>query len=209
MSFHHKILNKIDLIIFESKMQHKSGILKKLFSRLFGGTPPSMNYKIKDDDGQILMGTRISNTTFIDHPTSLKLGENVYIGHFNIIEASNGMTIEEGVQITSHCVITTHSSHHSIRLYGKKYNGSEMLGYVKGSIHIGKYSFIGPHSTIMPNSQIGKGSLISAYSYVKGSFPDFAILAGNPATVVGDTRQLDAQWLEKHPELKANYNAWI
>lgn len=167
-----------------------------------------MMTRIKDQNGQILHKTALSNSTFIDYQENLVLGEAVYIGHFNFIEASNGMTIEEGCQITSHCVITTHSSHDSIRLYGRNYAGAEMIGYMKGAVKIGKYSFIGPHSTIMPGSTIGKGSIVSAYSYVEGTYPDYAIIAGNPAKVIGDTRDRDQAHLDKHQELREYYNEW-
>ena len=164
--------------------------------------------RIKDKDGKNIPGTRISSHTFIDHPSSLSLAQGVYIGHFNVVEASHGLTIEEGVQITTHCVITTHSSHQSIRLYGASYAGKEMIGYVKGSVTVGKYSFIGPHSTVMPGTIIGKGSLVHAYSYVRGEFPDFSIIGGNPAKVLGDTRTIDRALLEQYPELNSLYNEW-
>lgn len=164
--------------------------------------------RIKDKNGKNIPGTRISSHTFIDYPGSLDLAEGVYIGHFNVLEASHGLTIEEGVQVTTHCVITTHSSHQSIRLYGSSYAGKEMIGYVTGGVQIGKFSFIGPHSTIMPGTKIGKGSLVHAYSYVRGEFPDFAIIGGNPAIVIGDTRTLDGAMLEQYPELKSLYNEW-
>jgi acetyltransferase-like isoleucine patch superfamily enzyme len=83
-----------------------------------------------------------------------------------------------------------------------------MVGYVKGPVHVGKYTFVGPHSTLMPGTTIGKGCLVQAYSYVKGNFPDFSILGGNPAKIIGDTRQLDQKYLEEHPELKPTYEAW-
>ncbi|MBK6640493.1 MAG: hypothetical protein IPG39_04320 [Bacteroidetes bacterium] len=35
---------------------------------------------------------------------------------------------------------------------------------------MGAYTFIGPHVTIMPGASIGKGSVIAAYSLVKGEF---------------------------------------
>jgi acetyltransferase-like isoleucine patch superfamily enzyme len=167
-----------------------------------------MIYGYIGHDGKSIHRTGVSSSTFIDYPHQLKLSEGVYIGHHNFIEASNGIEIEEGVQITNYVSITTHSSHNSIRLYGENYSGAEMIGYQKGAVFIGKYSFIGPHSTIMPGTKIGKGSLIAAYSYVRGEFPDFAILAGNPATVVGDTREKDVEWIQKHPELKPFYDAW-
>ena len=83
-----------------------------------------------------------------------------------------------------------------------------MIGYQKGEVFIGKYSFIGPHVTIMPNTKIGKGSIVSSHSYVRGEFPDYSIISGNPAKVIGDTRTKDLEIIRKHPELKKNYDEW-
>lgn len=169
---------------------------------------PKMIYNYIGREGRIISKTGVSSSTFIDYPQNLELGTGVYIGHHNFLEASNGLIIEEGCQITNFVSITTHSSHVSIRLYGAQYAGGNMIGYVKGSVRIGKYSFIGPHSTVMPDTVIGKGSLVAAYSYVQGNFPDFSIIAGNPAKVVGDTRTKDSQMLQDFPELKDFYDDW-
>jgi acetyltransferase-like isoleucine patch superfamily enzyme len=169
---------------------------------------PKMMYSFFKKDGKVVYGSSVSNSTYIDYPQNLTVGERVYIGHHNFIEASHGIRIGDGCQITNFVSITTHSSHDSIRLYGKNYAGSEMIGYLKGSIEIGKFSFIGPHSTLMPGTKLGKGCLVAAYSYVQGEFPDFSILAGNPAKVIGDTRTRDQVTLDKHPELNQYYHAW-
>lgn len=172
-------------------------------------TKPRMIGGYKRYDGIYLKNTRISNTTFIDNLENLEIEDNVFIGHYNYIEASNRITIKEGCQITNFISITSHSSHISIRLYGKRYGSFQNhKGYEKGSVFIGKYSFIGPHSIIMPNTTIGKGSIVGAYSYVQGDFPDFSIIKGNPAKVVGDTRHLDSKYLTENPELKDFYNEW-
>ena len=189
-------------------MYISNSIFQKVFRRIFPNSRPRMLNKIKDNQKNIISKTRISSSTFIDHPRTLELAENVYIGHFNFIEASQGLKIDTGVQITSFITITTHSSHQAIRLYGNAYSGADMLGYIKGPIEIGAYSFSGPHTTIMPNTKIGKGCIVSAYSYVKGEFPDFSIIGGNPAKVIGDTRTLDASFLKENPSLKSNYDAW-
>lgn len=167
-----------------------------------------MIYSYIGSDGKIIPKTCVSSSTFIDYPQNLQLGKNCYIGHHNFLEASNGLTIDDGCQITSFCTITTHSSHTSIRLYGYNYAGADMIGYVKGRVHIGKFTFIGPHCTIMPGTIIGKGSLVAAYSYVRGDFPDYSIISGNPAIVVGDTRKKDQLFLDQNPELKKSYHAW-
>jgi len=182
----------------------------RLVKKIYWLTQPRMLPILKDSDGKKLFSSRIASTTFIDHPKSLKISDNFYIGHNNYIEASNGITIEEGCQITNFINITSHSSHLSIRLYGKKYiNFKDHIGYIKGPISIGRYSFIGPYSVIMPNTKIGKGCIVSAYSYVKGDYPDFSIIKGNPAKVVGDTRDLDKDYLAQHPELDELYQQWV
>lgn len=183
-------------------------LLRKLRNRWISRYSPRMISPFFGRDGKPILRTRVSNSTFIDQIQGLDLAENVYIGHHNFLEASHGIRIEEGCQITSFISITSHSSHQSIRLYGKSYAGKEMIGYITGSVHIGKYTFVGPHSTIMPNTKIGKGSIVAAYSYVQGEFPDFAIIAGNPAVVIGDTRERDQAMIAQHPELKQYYDEW-
>ena len=164
--------------------------------------------------GRLLPNTRISGASVIEHEDKLVLGDNVFIGAFNFIEASAGITIGEGVQITSHCAIVTHSSHRSQRLLGPAYStwpltpATQRPGWIAGPVAIGAYSFIGPHSLIEANTRIGRGSLVCAGSFVRGQYPDFAILEGRPARVVGDSRTADARLLERYPELRVLYDAW-
>ena len=159
--------------------------------------------------GRALAHTRISPSTCIEHEAGLQLADHVYIGPFNLMEASGGITVEEGVQITSHCSIITHSSHRTLRLLGRTYvqGGRNRPGWVAGPVHIGAYSFIGPHSVIEAGTRLGRGSLVCAGSVVRGQFPDFAVLRGNPALVVGDTRDTDHALLRAHPEARAHYEA--
>ena len=71
--------------------------------------------------GRDLPHTRISPSTCIECEDRLVLGDHVYVGHFNLLDASGGLTLDEGVQITSHCAIVTHSSHRSQRLLGRAF----------------------------------------------------------------------------------------
>jgi len=170
---------------------------------------PQMVYGYLDQNGTKLANTRISNTTVLEKKC-LELEDNVFIGHFNFIDATNHrVLIQEGCQITNFVSILTHSSHQSIRLYGRNYRDfSDLVAYLKGSVEIGAYTFIGPHSVIMPKTKIGKGCLVTAFSYVSGVFPDFSIISGNPAQIIGDTRASDKAMLQKHPELRDYYTAW-
>jgi acetyltransferase-like isoleucine patch superfamily enzyme len=161
--------------------------------------------------GRLLPHTRISPSSCIEHEDKLHLADHVYIGPFNFIEASAGITLHEGVQVTSHVTIVTHSSHRALRLMGRDYaasRGGERPGWVAGPIEIGAYSFIGPHALIEAGSTLGRGTLVRAGSVVRGRFPDFAVLAGNPAMVVGDTRNADQALLQEHPDWRAHRDAW-
>jgi acetyltransferase-like isoleucine patch superfamily enzyme len=171
-----------------------------VFRRIFG----------ERSQGHALPNTRISPSSCIEHEDRLVLADHVYVGPFNFIEASGGITLEEGVQITSHVSIVTHSSHRALRLLGREYVAwrGERPGWIAGPVAIGAYSFIGPHVLIEAGTRLGRGTLVRAGSIVRGEFPDFAVLEGRPAQVVGDTRHTDEALLQRHPELRRHYLAW-
>ncbi len=154
--------------------------------------------------------SRIAPSTCIEGEGGLQLADHVFIGQFNFIDAGAGLVIEEGVQITNFCSIVTHSTHNALRVNGRRSAvlGGELPGYRKGPIRLGAYSFVGPHSLIEPGSTLGKGAILCAYSQLRAAAPDFAIMAGQPARQVGDTRERDAALLARHPELREAYEAW-
>jgi acetyltransferase-like isoleucine patch superfamily enzyme len=180
--------------------------LQGLWRALVG---PRMLYGWRRGDGRWLPHARVSSATRIEAPALLDIDDHVFIGHFNLLDASGGLHLGEGVQVTTHCALLTHSSHQALRLAGRGYWGhAEPPGIVRAPTSVGAYSFIGPHCVVMAGSRIGRGVLVKAYSYVDGEVPDFAIVAGQPARVVGDTRELDRAWLEAHPQARAPYDAW-
>ena len=162
--------------------------------------------------GRFLPHTRIAPSTCIEHEAGLRLADHVFIGAFNFIEASGGIGIGEGVQITHHVSIVTHSSHRSQRLLGRAYvawpAGAPRPGWVAGPVEIGAYCFIGPHSLIEPGTRLGRGCIVRAGSVLRGDYAEHALIAGNPAVVVGDAREGDAKALDADPALRAHYEAW-
>jgi len=179
---------------------------RRLWSLLFY----RMVFGERNHQGHPLRHTRIAASTCIEGAKGLRLADHVFIGQFNFLDATAGLCIEEGVQITNFVSIVTHSSHQSIRLLGRNYvhHAGEKPGYVSAPIHIGAYSFIGPHSLIEAGTRMGKGVMVCAYTQVRGEVPDFAIMAGAPGQQVGDVRDKDAQLLERHPELREHYESW-
>jgi acetyltransferase-like isoleucine patch superfamily enzyme len=152
--------------------------------------------------------TIISNTSHISNKQNIEIGNNVFIFHNTYIDGHCKVTISDGVGI-GHCTtLVTHSAHNSLRLYGRNYVDTppdQIKGMITGPIFIGEYTFIGPNCVIMPGTTIGKGCIVAAFSFVSGEFPDFSIIKGNPGVIVGNTQEIDKQFLKRYPELKGTY----
>ena len=101
----------------------------------------------------------------VQYPEGLKLGKNFDKRTFTYINAKYGITINDLVQIGSHCSIYSHST----------------IDSKNGSIVLGKNCRIGSHSTIMPNVSIGENSTVAAHSFVNCNIPQNEIWGGIPA----------------------------
>ena len=144
---------------------------------------------------QFMKLTRISSSTKILSSERLDIENNVWIGHYCLLDASNEIKIGKGVQTGPFVTIFSHSSHISIRLLGENYlQSNERIGYINGKVTIGEYTFIGTSSVIFPGVTMGKGCLIKAGSIVTKSIPDFSIVSGNPAVVIGNVLDMDEKY---------------
>lgn len=183
----------------------------KLFRFLSRFIRPVMVGGYKNHNGVYCKNTRIGSSTTIIQSEKLQIQDHVYIGQYNFLDASNNLKIEEGCQITSYVSVLTHSSHISIRLYGNNYINvpeNDKIGYKRGLVTIGAYTFIGPHVVIMPGTIIGKGSIVSAFSYLDGEYPEYSVIGGQPAKVIKSTKDLDEPFLNSNESLKSNYHNW-
>lgn len=108
----------------------------------------------------------------VQNKDGLKLGYKTDIGAFTYINAKYGVTIEDFVQIGSHCSLYSVST----------------IDNREGSIVLRKNCKIGTHSTILPGVTIGKNSVIGAHSLVLCDIPDNVVAYGIPAKIV---RKLD------------------
>ena len=138
--------------------------------------------------------TRISSSAKLINKKYIDLADNVWIGHYCLVDGTGGVTIGEGVQLSSHTVVYSHSSQDAIRLSGKHFmeqSPANRPGYKLKPVRIGKYTFVGTSSVILPGTVIGKGCIIGAGSLVSGIIPDYAIAVGNPVKIIGDTRERD------------------
>ena len=123
------------------------------------------NNKENWEKPEIIHGKMTKYNYIVQYPENLKLGKNFDIGTFTYINAKYGITINDLVQIGSHCSIYSHST----------------IDSKNGSIVLGKNCRIGSHSTIMPNVSIGENSTVAAHSFVNCNIPQNEIWGGIPA----------------------------
>ncbi|KKQ96441.1 MAG: Acetyltransferase, partial [Candidatus Woesebacteria bacterium GW2011_GWA1_39_12] len=55
-------------------------------------------------------------------------------------------------------------------------------------VEIKDYVFIGPRAIILPGVSIGRGAVVAAGAVVTKNVPDFAIVGGVPAKVIGERK---------------------
>ena len=104
----------------------------------------------------------------VQYPKNLKMGKYFDIGEFTYINSKYGVTIQDYVQIGSHCSIYSDST----------------IDEKSGPVILKKNCKIGSHSTIMPNVTIGKNSMTVVGSVVGTDIPDNCVAGGNPARVI-------------------------
>jgi acetyltransferase-like isoleucine patch superfamily enzyme len=153
--------------------------------------------------------TRISSSAKLVDKKNINIKNNVWVGHYCLLDGIGGIEIGQGVHIASHSCIYTHSSQNSIRLLGEKYieiPTNKRPGYIVDNVIIGEYTFIGASSVILAGSSIGKGCIIAAGSIVKGDFPDRSVIAGNPAKIIGDTQSIDAKIISEGGNFENYYD---
>jgi acetyltransferase-like isoleucine patch superfamily enzyme len=104
----------------------------------------------------------------VQHKEKLEMGYQTDIGAFTYINAKFGVTIEDCVQIGSHCSI------YSVSTIDDKH----------GQVLLKRNCRIGAHCTIMPGIVIGENAVVGAHSFVNQDVPDNAVVVGAPAKVV-------------------------
>ena len=154
--------------------------------------------------------TRMSSTVTIMNRKGLSIGDDVWVWHHTILDATENITIEEGVQIGAWVGIFTHGSEKAVRLLGKQFvhiPNTERKGYTRGKVSIGAFTFIGAGSVILPGVEIGKGCLIGTGTLVTKSVPDYSIVVGSPGQVKGSTIDFDKKSFDHHDFSETYYDS--
>jgi len=120
---------------------------------------------------------------------------NVYFGSEPYL-----ITLDDEVRISFDVSFITHDGGTWVFRNKEKYSNVTSFG----KIFVGKRTFIGAKSIILPNVYIGINCVIGAGSVVTRSIPDNSIAVGTPAKVIGNVNSYSEKLLNKTP---SNWNS--
>lgn len=118
-------------------------------------------------------------------------GMPAFIDHSAHVDTSGGLTISKGVGISVNAIVLTHDWSFTRRYRARNITPppAKILDpQAFKPVFIDEYSLVGAGAIVLPGTHIGKYCLIGAGAVVKGTIEDYAIVVGNPARKIGDTR---------------------
>ena len=113
-------------------------------------------------------------------PYKIHIGANSIIGEDCELDGREGIFIGENVNLSSYVRIWT--GQHSVN--------SPDFSYVGASVHIHDRAWVSSNTIILPGCKVGNGAVIAAGAVLTKDIPDFSIVGGIPAKVIG-TRNRD------------------
>tara|TARA_B100000989_G_scaffold299054_1_gene292586 strand:+ start:5045 stop:5635 length:591 start_codon:yes stop_codon:yes gene_type:complete len=146
----------------------------------------------------IYQGNDIGNNFITGNKANIRennqIGNNVSIGTHSVIE--HNVKIGDNVRIHSQVFIPEYSVLEENSWIGPNvvFTNSKFPNRPNSKKNligpkIGKFAALGANSTILPSIVIGQHSIVGAGSVVTKNVPDFSIVAGNPAKIIGKVEQ--------------------
>ncbi|MBA3721527.1 MAG: acyltransferase [Parachlamydiaceae bacterium] len=169
------------------------------------------NYSIEELEsilGKVGTNVQIHRSVVFFNPKEIKIGSNVRIDCFCLLSAGvKGIHINDHIHIgaATHLfgsggeIILENYSNLSSRVSLFTSNDDYQDGFMtnptisedykkvsNGPVILRKHAIVGCGSILLPNVEISLGGAVGALSLVKKNVPEFAIMGGIPAKVIGE-----------------------
>lgn len=118
-------------------------------------------------------------------PQGITIGEDTIVGDHAFLDGRAPLRIGNHAAIASQVLI--YNSEHDIQ--------SEDFRAIEEPVEIGDYVFIGARAIVLPGVKIGRGAVVAAGAVVTKDVPEFAIVGGVPAKVIGERKTKDPHYI--------------
>lgn len=116
-------------------------------------------------------------------PANVSIGDNCGVNEGVFILGENRIEIGSRVVLSARCMLI------DAGLDKFQFLSSEFPRHISGPITIRDGAWIGAGAIILANVTVGEKAIVGAGAVVTRDVPDFAIVAGNPARVIGSTNE--------------------
>lgn len=114
-------------------------------------------------------------------PSGIEIGEDTIIGNNIFLDGRAKLKIGNHTDIASEVMI--YNSEHDLE--------SVTFKPREEAVEIGNYVFVGPRVIILPGVKVGNGAVLAAGAVVTKDVPNFAIVGGVPAKIIGERKNKD------------------
>ena len=123
--------------------------------------------------------------------SSIIIGDNTSIGqNCHFVSYNSKLTIGSNVTVSGNVFIS--NCDHEYKNIGVHILNQSIIGR---KTSIDDNCFIGYGSVILAGTKLGKQCIVGSNSVVRGSFPDYCVIAGNPARIVKKYDENNMEWV--------------
>lgn len=134
------------------------------------------NCYVGDD---VRLQRRHTRRRFLDR--DIKIGNNVLLSAGVRIDYSGGVELKDNVKISQNALILSHSHCTDSNAHIRKV---QLIRFHE--VVLEESAWIGENAIILPGvTRIGKNAVVGAGAVVGKNVPDYAIVSGNPARIIG------------------------
>ncbi len=140
--------------------------------------------------GRIVLGRWVhlgDGTSLRAHEGTLRIGDKVVFGSHNVVncyldvEIGAGTLLADWIYVTDFDHVTTDVT-----------RPIKDQGIVKAPVRIGPDCWLAAKVSVLRGADVGRGCVLAAHTVARGTYPDFAVVAGIPGRVVKDRLEVYA-----------------
>ncbi len=131
-------------------------------------------------------GSRVG--TFVEIQRGARVGRNCKVSSHSFI--CEGVTLEDGVFVGHGVMFTNDRQPRAVNRDGTLQTDAD---WTMIPTRVKQRASIGSHATILAGITIGEGALVGAGAVVTRDVPDYAVVAGVPARVIGRAADAPAE----------------